>query len=268
MMKTWMLVAACAAGVAAQASASISYTGGAYGENFNSLPSTTNNSATAYTWANDSTIPGWSLFNSTGAAIASHNAHAGGSNTGAFSSLGTASASDRALGGVGSGGAYFGSPATGTIAGWITVAITNNTAGTLDSFTLGFDGEQWRDGGAATPAAQTMVLEYGYGATFAAVTTWNTPGGAFNWSSPVFTNTGAGAAVDGNVAGLVSGRGGTIASQTWAPGDTLWVRWVERNDSGNDHALAIDNFSFSATPTPGSLALLGLAGALAGRRRR
>jgi hypothetical protein len=57
----------------------------------------------------------------------------------------------------------------------------------------------------------------------------------------------------------------------------LWVRWVERNDLSNDHALAIDNLTFSvaagvapsAAPEPGSLVLL-LAGltplGFAGRR--
>lgn len=269
-MKATALAAACAAGLAAQAFGTISYgtIGGTYIENFNSLPSATNNSATAYAWANDSTLPGWSLFNSLGNAITTHNAHAGGTNTGAFTSFGVNNDSDRALGGIGSGGAYFGAPATGAIAGWITVAITNTTGATLDSFTLGFNGEQWRDGGAAIPVAQTMVLEYGFGATFATVSSWTAPGGNFDWSSPVSTNTGTGAAVDGNAAGLVAGRGGTIGSLAWNNGDTLWIRWVERNDPGNDHGLAIDNVTFSATPAPGTLVLAGIAGLVAGRRRR
>jgi hypothetical protein len=31
----------------------------------------------------------------------------------------------------------------------------------------------------------------------------------------------------------------------WNAGDTLWLRWVERNDAGNDHGLAIDNFELA-----------------------
>src|SRR5262249_27115537 len=38
-----------------------------------------------------------------------------------------------------------------------------------------------------------------------------------------------------------AGRGGTLNNLGWAAGSTLWVRWVENNDAGNDHALAIDN---------------------------
>jgi hypothetical protein len=54
----------------------------------------------------------------------------------------------------------------------------------------------------------------------------------------------------------------------------LWVRWIERNDVGNDHGLAIDDFSLSAAvaavPEPQSWALMlgGLAalGFIARRR--
>jgi len=117
-----------------------------------------------------------------------------------------------------------------------------------------------------------MVLQYGFAATYAGVTTWNIPGGTFNFTSPVTVNTGSGAAVDGNVAGKVTGRGGTISSLTWNNGDTLWVRWVENNDAGNDHGLAIDTFSLTATaivpePTVASLAAIGLLGLLIRRRK-
>jgi hypothetical protein len=82
--------------------------------------------------------------------------------------------------------------------------------------------------------------------------------------------------VDGNNGGKVAGRGGSVTT-SWAAGDTLWVRWVERNDAGFDHALAIDDMTFSVTandvPAPGSLLLLlagltplGFAGRYAVRR--
>jgi hypothetical protein len=253
-------------GVTTAAQASISYatSGGSISENFDSL---TTNTAAATAWANNSTLPGWSLFRqpAPGTAVATYLGGTGSSNTGTFFSFGGAGNSDRALGGVGSGGSYFGSPAAGTIAGWISVAITNDTASTLSEFTVGFDGEQWRNGG--NTSAQTMVLEYGFGATFGAVASWTAPGGAFDFVSPTVGSTGA--ALDGNAAAnRVAGLGGTISNLTWSAGDTLWVRWVERNDSGNDHGLSIDNFEFSAVPAPGSIALLGLGGLVAARRRR
>lgn len=243
----------------------LSYT---YSQNFDGLA----NTGTGVAFTNDSTLPGWSLFRqpAPGTAMTTYNTGTGSTNAGAMYSFGAASATDRALGGLASGGAVFGSPSAGTVAAWIGVAFTNNTSDGLASITVGFDGEQWRDGGAATPTTQTMVLQWGVGATFAAVTTWTSPGGNFDWSSPVAANLTTGAAVDGNTTGLVSGRGGTISGLSLAVGDTLWIRWLENNDFGNDHGLAIDNFqvtAVTAVPEPAA-ALLGSLGLILMLRRR
>lgn len=228
------------------ANAQVSFTGAAYTQNFNTLAT----SGSANAWSNNSTIPGWFLYNQAagGTAITAYGTdNAAGTNTGSFFSYGSIANAERALGGTASGGVYFGSPASGAIAGWIAAAFTNNTGADINSVTLGFNGEQWRNGGNAT--AQTMVLEYGFGTSFTTVSAWTAPGGNFNWTSPVATATAA--AVDGNVAGLVSGKGGTLSALNWTNGTTLWIRWVERNDAGNDHGLAIDDFTLStgsATP--------------------
>lgn len=237
---------------AAHADISVTSSAFTYSENFDSL--TTATAATA--WINDSTLPGWNLFISTGAAAPTIAADTGGSNAGTFRSYGSAGSAERALGGTASGGTYFGSPASTAIAGWIAVSFTNNSGTTLDGFTVSYDGEQWRNGG--NTSAQTMIVELGLGATLASVGLWMAPGGGFDFTSPVIGATAA--AVDGNTAGLVSSLGGSVTSLGWAPGQTLWLRFTERNDVGNDHGLAIDNFSLSvvasAVPEPGSLALL------------
>ena len=240
--------------------------GSTYSQDFNSLA--VNGAAIA--WANDSTLPGWNLFAGSGAAIPTYNTGSGTSNAGSFYSFGTGTATERALGGAASGGAYFGSPAAGTVAGHIAVQVTNTTGQILDSVTIGFNGEQWRNGG--NTSAQTMAIQYGIGSTFGSVS-WTTPGGAFDYASPVTGATAA--AVDGNTAGLVTGLGGTISNLTWNSGESFWIRWIENNDVGNDHGLAIDDFTFSAVtavPEPTSLALVGLVGcaglAIAIRRRK
>lgn len=219
-------------------------------------------------WTNDSTLPGWSLFRqpAPGTAITSYTPGNGSSNAGAFNSFGTSGSNERSLGGTGSGGAYFDGPASGNVAGWIAVAIQNNTGNLLNSFTVQYDGEQWRDGG--NTSAQTMALQYGFGATFGTVGTWNTPGGNFNFTSLI--NTGASSALDGNAAAnRTAGRGGTIPGLTWNNGDTLWIRWIENNDVGNDHGLAIDNWSFSATGVPEPTVLgMGLMGLIPWLKRR
>ena len=222
---------------------SVSFTG-AYSQDFNALPT----SGTSLAWANDSTLTGWSLFRqpAPGTAIAAINANSGSSTTGTFNSFGVAGTNpltDRALGGVGSGGAYFGSPLIGAVAGWMAVALTNDTASTINALDLSYTGEQWRDGGNTT--AQTMALEYGFGSSFTSVSTWTAaPGVGFNFTSPNHTATAA--ALDGNLsANRTTELGGTLSSLGWAAGDTLWVRWVENNDVGNDHGLAIDDVSIN-----------------------
>ena len=230
---------------------------GSYTQNFDSLA----NTGTSNVWANDSTILGWSLFKqpTPGTAITTYGANDGVSTTGSFISYGYNGSLERALGGLGSGNAYFGSPASGAVAGWIAFAATNTTGATLNAVNLAFNGEQWRT---SNNIPQFMVLQYGLGASFAAVSTWITPGGTFDWSSRSFL---LDVRVDGNVDGLVANRGGTLNSLNWANNSTLWVRWIENNDNGNDHGLAIDNFSLTASVTPTvNLSVTSNAGSEAG----
>ena len=220
---------------------------GTYGQNFDGLAS----SGASNTWSNDGTLPGWHLFRQPSAspvAITSYNADTGAANSGNFLSYGSSGSSDRGLGGLASGGAYFGSPASGSVAGWFALALSNATAAPITNLAIAFNGEQWRNGGNAT--AQTMVIEYGYGANFGDVATWTAPGGNFNWASPVATATAA--AVDGNNAGRVGNLGGTLnlGASPWAANATLWLRWTENNDVGNDHGLAIDDLTITTAQPP------------------
>lgn len=267
-------------GVTGALHAQVAYTraGQSYTQGFDTLATSGSGNA----WANDTTLPGWSLFrvtsnsDATPTAIATYNAGTGSGNSGAFFSFGSSGSSERALGGLGSGTAYFGGGsgsaalASGVTVGWITLGLRNDTGGAIAGFTLGFDGEQWRDGGASTPNAQTLGFEYGFGSTFGGVPSWTDPGAAFHFSSPVFQNTSNGAAVDGNGVGRTSGLGGTVSGVDWEPGETLWLRWTERNDTGSDHGLAIDNVAFSAVPEPEEYAAIAGAGmaAVAWWRRR
>lgn len=237
---------------AALGQVSITAPGQIYTQNFDTLASSGSG-----TWANNSTLTGWHLFNSANMAITNYTAGTGATNAGAFYSFGTSGSSERALGGVGSN----------NFSGWIALGLTNTTSAALDGFSLSFVGEQWRNGG--NTAAQSMTLEYGYGASFASVS-WTAPGGSFDWASPVASATAA--AVDGNTAGLVADRGGSVTGANWAAGDTLWIRWTETNNAGNDHGLAIDNVSVTAgtvIPEPSTYAMIfgGLTLGLVALRR-
>jgi len=135
----------------------ISYTGTTYSQNFDSLAS----SGSGVAWTNDTTIPGWFLYAqpAPGTAITTYNADNGSSSAGNFYSFGSTGSSERALGGIGTGGSYFGSPASGSIAGWIAFSATNDTGSTINDVTIAFDGEQWRKSG--DTVAQSMILENG-----------------------------------------------------------------------------------------------------------
>lgn len=112
-----------------------------YSQNFDSLAS----SGTALSWNNDGTLPGWFLFRQPTngpVAITSYVADSGSGNSGSFYSYGSTNASDRALGGLGSGGNYFGSPAAGALAGWIALALTNSSGTTINALDLSFTIDQ------------------------------------------------------------------------------------------------------------------------------
>ncbi|MGC3956478.1 MAG: hypothetical protein QM813_00420 [Verrucomicrobiota bacterium] len=71
------------------------------------------------------------------------------------------------------------------------------------------------------------------------------------------------AALDGNLAAnQVSFANIVLPGVTLNPGQEIFLRWLDIDDGGNDHGLAIDNFSVSfttAVPEPAAATLLGLA---------
>ena len=257
----------CALGSTNSAVAAVLVTGPSftYSQDFNTLATPASNPTTA-AWFNDATLPGWSLFTSASAAPPTYRAEIGNQDTGSFTAYGSLSASDKALGAVGYSGAYFGSPAVGAAAGYIAVEFTNASGTTLDSFTLGYSGEQWRWG---STTSQSMTMQYGFGSTFAGVSGWTTLGSSFGWTSPLTAGSPQGG-VDGNGIGKVTGRGGT-QPLLWNVGDTLWLRWTVTNTANTNQGMGIDDVSFAVTavPEPASAFLLiaGLVGLTAARGR-
>lgn len=267
----------------AHAALSITSAGQTYFQDFNSLAATGTNT-TNVTWTNNNTLANWDLYtrlagsqNNGGVAnaytTANYRVDNGTSNTGWFYSYGSTNSTDRAFGSIASSSStgYWNQPSATTVAGWIAFSATNNTGSSLSSFIARYDGEQWRDGGNGTPVSQKMTLEYGYGSTFAGVTTW-TATSLFDFVSPINTTTSG--ALNGNLAAnRVANIGGTV-STPWANGQTLWIRWADVNDNGSDHALAIDNFSLQAgtaptvVPLPAALPLLAAGLGVFGAFRR
>jgi uncharacterized repeat protein (TIGR01451 family) len=226
--------------LAPPASAQISLTtpGTPYTQNFDSLA----NAGTNVAWTDNTTIAGWYGSRTT------YNAGTGSSNAGSKYSFGVAGANpvtDRALGGVASNG-------TGNF--FWAARLVNNTGVSLSSLAISYDGEQWRDGGAVVPVAQTLVFEYQV-ANAGTITDADTPTtgwtvfSGLSFISPVFVNTGAGAALDGNLAANRTAIAANLALSA-APGQEIWIRWRDNNDTGNDHGLSIDGLSVTPQGAP------------------
>ncbi len=255
--------------------ASVSYTtpGSTYSQDFNTLPITPVNTSLGNSpigWTDDNASPGvnnfsilgWYLYHPTTQTEGGFNSHqrvrigSGNSTTGSFYSFGINASTDRSLGNLGSATL---APDGGNI--YIALRLSNNTGQTLDSFTVGYTGEQWRDAGVSTP--ETMTFSWSTTATAV-----SDPPSSFNdvaslaWTTPKATGTAA--ALDGNqAANQVVLSPFTVSGINWANGTDLWIRFTDvQLATLADSGMGIDDFTFSAdiaaVPEPSTCALLGL----------
>lgn len=204
---------------------------GSYSQNFDTLPSTG-----SATWTDDTTISGWySQRTGTGTTIV---ADAGGNNGGGLYSYGAASATERALGTLGSGNAAAGSFAHGVL-----LQNTSGNGATINS--LAYTGEEWRKGGVLVPQIVTLWYKISSSAITSLTpnidTTWTaiSPG---DFSSPV--NTATGTALDGN--NTANRTAISINPNINVPaGNYVMIRWSDPDHTGIDHGLAIDDVALA-----------------------
>jgi uncharacterized repeat protein (TIGR01451 family) len=204
-----------------------------YAENFNTLPA-----SGSATWMDNSTILGWyHARTGTGTNIV---ADIGSNSGGNLYSYGTATASDRALGSVGSSAAgdfYWG------------VRVQNNTGARIRSLDVSYTGEQWRNSAAA---AQTVSFSYLVGSptVTGSLAEFQTAGVAvpsLDFTSPVTGGTAS--ALDGNAAPNRTAKTFTITGLSVPAGGEVMLRWSDPNHAGSDHGLSIDDLS--VTPHSG-----------------
>jgi uncharacterized protein len=258
--------------LAALGAGQVMFSGGTYTQDFDSLV----NTGTNIPWTDNATIVGWHMRrvdDINGVLADQYNAGDGSSNTGAVYSFGTVGTGERALGSVASGSvehAVYG------------LQLRNTSANNILEFTLAFTGEQWRNGGNTTQ--HSLMFSYRVGGTDIGQDQQPSGGVAGYVADPSFTRvtaldfigpiaTSTAAALNGNDPANQAAVSATVTlNAAWTPGTDLWIRWVDLNDVGNDHGLAIDNLNFQATPIPEPATLaalaIGAAGLLARRRRR
>ncbi|HVJ63147.1 MAG TPA: hypothetical protein VM555_10605, partial [Tahibacter sp.] len=214
----------------AYAQVSLTTLGTPYTQNFDTLAATG-----TVVWANNSTLAGWyHARTGTGSNLVAND---GASNAGNLYSYGTGSASERALGSVGSGNAAVGSLFWG-------VRLKNNTGSTITSLDIAYNGEQWRNGGAT---AHTVAFSYLAGNPVAGtLTEFQNAGTAvttLDFTSPITGGTAA--ALNGNLAANRSTRTATITGLNIANGSEIMLRWSDPDHGGADHGLAIDDVSIT-----------------------
>lgn len=245
--------------------------GEVYAQTFDSLPNDTawqNKSlvGSGYEWQDEVSVPNWLAYHI--ASLTEGGNHrlritSGGTNVGSFYSFGDPGMTDRALGDITSG--------TTNTARWGT-RFVNNTGTTLTEFTLGYTGEQWRDGGGTT-ASVAQSIRVGYSMNAGTIVDTAASGivytdiAGLEFVSPNVGRTTA-AALNGNAAENRTVLSATVTGLTWLPGEELWIRWIDSDHTGNDHGLGIDDLTFTAVPEPATVLLLlpGFAGLLRKRR--
>jgi hypothetical protein len=248
-----------------------------YSQDFDSLPNQNGNDPV---WQNNATLPGWSIFAGPNLDTPVSNLRVSTSSGSdrAHISYGPNGQTDRAFGSQAGSSHRYAPVASGVgeAFGAIAVSFVNQAGVAMDGFSFNYTGEQWHvSSNANTEHALVMGWALGSPGTAFNALSWQlfTPGqtnaAGANFITPVASG---GISGNGNLdANRTVGLGATVEGITWAPGDQLWLRWVDFNDPASDHGMAIDDFFFtaSAVPAPASvwLMLAGL-GALGAWRRR
>jgi len=202
---------------------SLTASGVAYTQNFDTLVNT----------GTSSTVPaGWAFLESSGNTV--YTAGTGSGNGGDTYSFGTGASTDRA----------FGTLLSGSNTPTVGACYVNNTGGTLTSLAISYVGEQWRVG--ALAREDRLEFSYSLDATTLATAsgTW-TAVTALNFVAP--TTTGTIGALDGNAPANRASISSTISSLSIPNGAQFWIRWTDFNASGSDDGLAVDDFSLTPT---------------------
>lgn len=218
---------------APSASAQILISSGNYTQNFDSLAT----SGTSNPWTNNATLPGWYAAKTAAGEVTTYSS--GNSTTGNLYSYGVAGVSnvtDRALGSLASG-------TPGDFA--YGVRFVNDTAIPQTNILISYTGEQWRAG--ANPSPNTLAFSYRISSN---TITNSDANNANSWTSFATldfvtpTTSATATALDGNATTNRQVFAGIpLTGAVVAPGQELFLRWVDVNDLSNDHGFGVDDLT-------------------------
>jgi len=179
---------------------------------------------------------------SAGGSTTAITADTGSSSSGLIYSYGPSGNTDRALGALASGSNIMGFGAL----------FQNDTGATINSVTISFTAEFWR-----TAGSNKNKFTFGYGKLGGGVTGVNflTVSSAAPWKAadvdgPAVVSPQV--ALDGNLAANQKAVS-TSLNITLAPGEAMFIRWQDADETGSDGGAGIDNFTISASASPAVL---------------
>lgn len=197
-----------------------------YVQDFNILDTTS---------ASSNNLPlGWEIFEygTSSAANNEYKGNSGTSTTGDVYSYGSSGSTDRALGSLGTSGNKASYGAT----------FQNNTGVTITSIAIQYRGEQWRRG---TSLSDTLLFRYSYTAHNIADTL------SSKWTvynnlalTTIYAGTPTNTALDGNATGKYVTISDTLQVNI-PPGDSFLIEWLDKDATGSDEGLAIDDLSLT-----------------------
>jgi hypothetical protein len=212
-----------------------------YTQNFDSF------GTSSVTWANNSTLTGWTITAGIANPVSSLLLNHGNSTSANVYNYGSVGNSDRSLGYLGGGSNSFTN---------FYLQIQNNTGGLLTSLDVSYDGRLWRSGG-AQPTNSNNTIAFFYATGNPALTNNSSTTG---WTSVSTLNYAPTVSVSGGAQpGTATNFSTTISGLSLNQGDQIVFRWLGNDGTGTDAGLAIDNINI--VPEPTTWALIGLGSA-------
>lgn len=155
-------------------------------------------------------------------------------------------------------GRALGSLASSSAAGFFGLVLQNSSGQTINNLSIAYDAVMNRNPNSATGVVNTYALGYAVSSTAVVTATQASAGTAGTFGATLNTTT-LGFSTPSSGTGAPSSSAvtynpllkigntitGTLSSLGWGAGQYLYIAWNDLNDTGNDAAAGVDNFSLS-----------------------